>query len=154
MAANPSLKTVLTWLGRLILGGTFVYAAALKIMDPPAFVVDIGHYHLLPYSLTVALGLYLPWLELLCGTAVLIRRLEQGALLILTALCALFCIALASAWIRGLNIDCGCFGRQTTSSPLALAFTRSLMMSLLCLFLRRRTTKRSSAAMIKTASSG
>lgn len=76
MAANPSLKTVLLWLGRLILGGTFVYAASFKILDPPAFVADIGHYRLLPYLLAVALGIYLPWLELLCGTAVLIRRLE------------------------------------------------------------------------------
>jgi len=137
MAANPSLRNAFAWLGRLLLGGTFVVAAGFKILDPPAFVADIGHYRLLPYPLAVALGVYLPWLELSCGAAVLIRRLEQGALLILAGLCGLFSLAIASAWARGLDITCGCFGHATSSSlPLGLA--RSLTLGLVALFLLRR----------------
>ena len=139
MAASSSLMKTLAWLGRIILGGTFVYAAVFKIRDPAGFVADIGHYRLLPYPLAVALGVYLPWLELLCGTAVLIRRLEQGALLILTGLCALFGVALASAWIRSLNIDCGCFGHAITSSSLPLALARTLSLDLIAFCLLRRS---------------
>lgn len=135
MAANPSLTKALAWLGRLILGGTFVYAAWSKILDPASFVSDIGHYRLLPYPLALALGLYLPWLELLCGTAVLIRRLERGALLTVGGLCALFTLALASAWFRGLDIACGCFGPATTSVTLPLAITRSLALGVIAVLL-------------------
>ncbi len=139
MVANPSVRTVLEWLGRLILGGTFVVAAVLKIKDPPAFVAAVEHYRLLPYPLALAMGIYLPWLELLCGTAVLIRRLEQGALLILTSLCLLFCVALATAWFRGLDIDCGCFGHAIVSSSLSLALARSLTLGLVALYLLNRS---------------
>lgn len=141
MATNPSVMKVLGWLGRLILGGTFVYAASFKILDPAGFVADIGHYRLLPYPLTVALGIYLPWLELLCGTALLIRRLEQGALLILTGLCCLFAIALASAWFRGLDINCGCFGHAVVSSSLPLALARSLTLGLVAILLLTRSRR-------------
>lgn len=126
MAPRAALKTA-AWLARLILGGTFAYAGAIKALDPRAFVADIGHYHLLPYPLAVATGVYLPWLELLAALAVLTRRAERGALLLLTALCAVFTLALASALFRGLDVDCGCFGAATSVSiPIALVRTLAL----------------------------
>ena len=134
MAANPSLKTVLVWLCRLISGGVYFGAGAVKIFDPQAFAADIGHYHLLPYPLTLVVGVYLPWLELVCGSAVLIGRLERGALLILVGLCGLFCAALASAWLRSLDIDCGCFGHAATTT-LPVALIRSVTLGLVSLFL-------------------
>lgn len=132
---KPSpLGTAALWCCRLLLGGAFGTAAVLKIMDPSAFVADIGHYRLLPYPVAVVLAVYLPWLELLCGAAVLIRWRDRGALLLLVALCAVFSLALASAWLRGLNIDCGCFGRVLASSlPVALA--RSLILGGIGVFL-------------------
>lgn len=122
MATSPPLKIAVTWCCRLLLGGTFLYAAVSKILDPQGLVTDIGRYRLLPYSLTLALGVYLPWLELACGIAVLIRWRERGALLLLLGLCILFAGALVSAWLRRLDITCGCFGHDsTTSLPWALA---------------------------------
>jgi hypothetical protein len=38
----------------------------------------------------------------------------------------IFCAAIASAWIRGLDIHCGCFGHSGTSSTLPFALVRSL----------------------------
>lgn len=129
LAKPSSVKTTVLWICRLLLGGTFVYAAVLKVMDPPSFVVDIGHYHLLPYPLTVVLAIYLPWLELVCGGAALFRWHERGALILLLGLCVLFSLALASAWFRDLDISCGCFGHGT-STTLPLALARSLILGL------------------------
>ena len=140
MAALPSVKILALWLCRLLLGGTFAYAALNKIADPAAFATDIAHYRLLPYALTLAFGLYLPWLELICGIAVIFRRRERGALLLSALMCAIFCVAIASAWFRGLNINCGCFGHSTSPSALPLAFARSLALGLLALFLIRQTS--------------
>ncbi len=129
------MKNIFLWVGRFILGGAFAYAALHKIVDPSAFATDIGHYHLLPYPLTLALGLYLPWLELFCGVGVLCRRRERGALLLIALMCGVFCVALASAWFRGLDINCGCFGHGTASSDLPLALARSFALGMLALFL-------------------
>jgi uncharacterized membrane protein YphA (DoxX/SURF4 family) len=132
------MKTAGAWLSRLLLGGTFAYAAASKLLDPSAFVTDIGHYRLLPYPLTILLAVYLPWLELVCAAAVLLRRLERGALVLLLGLCALFSIALASTWWRGLDINCGCFGAGAPGN-LSLAFVRGLCLGGLSLYLLRST---------------
>jgi len=121
MESPSSLKTAAHWCCRLLLGGTFIYAATLKIMDPAAFVADIDHYRLVAYPLAAVLGVYLPWLEVVCGLAVVLRWRERGALVLLLTLCTVFSVALASAWMRGLDINCGCFGRGTTANvPWAL----------------------------------
>lgn len=127
MEKPSSLTSLALWCCRLLLGGAFGTAAILKLLDPSAFVADIDHYRLLPYPLAVVVAIYLPWLELLCGAAVLFRWRERGAALLLVALCAIFASALASAWLRGLNIDCGCFGR-TLASSLPVALARSLVL--------------------------
>jgi putative oxidoreductase len=140
MAANPPMKGVLTWLGRLLLAGTFGYAAVLKLADPSAFATDISHYRLLPYPLTLAAGVYLPWLELLCAGAVLFRWRERAALGLLLGLCLLFSLALASAWWRGLDIRCGCFGANAARTQLAVAISRALGLTVISILLLRRKT--------------
>lgn len=137
MAANSSISTALSWLGRLILGGIFICGGAIKCFDAPTFAADIDQYHLLPYPLTIVAGVYLPWLELVCGTAVIFRWKESGALVLLAGLCGIFCIATASAWLRGFGIDCGCFGHAATTT-LPVAFTRSFMLGLIALYLLGR----------------
>jgi putative oxidoreductase len=97
----------------LIIGGLFIYAGVLKALDPAAFARDIDNYKLLPWSIGVRLAFYLPWLEILCGLAVVTRRLYRGGLLVLAALLALFIAASVIAKGRGIDISCGCFGHIT-----------------------------------------
>ena len=68
-------------------------------------------------------AIYLPWLEVLAGAALVIGEGVAGASLIVIQLMAIFTVALASAWWRGLDISCGCFGHTVTNSnyPLHLA---------------------------------
>ena len=134
MAKSIPLKNTLLWCGRLLLGGTFAAAAVAKIADPAGFVADIGHYKLLPYPLTVTAGIYLPWLELICGISALCRWRERAALILMLCLCVLFFAALSSAWFRGLDINCGCFG-HSASSTITTALARSLALGFLALLL-------------------
>ena len=93
-----------------LIGALFIYAGVLKILDPVGFARDVDNYKMLPWPMAVAFGFYLPWLEILCGIALIIRRLYQGSLLILTGSTVLFIIASIIAKARGLDISCGCFG--------------------------------------------
>ena len=97
----------------VLLGGLFVYAGAIKIVDPMHFAIDIDNYKMLPWAVSVRLAFYLPWLEILCGVAVIFRLLYRGGLSILTALIAIFTIASIIAKGRGLDISCGCFGEAS-----------------------------------------
>src|ERR1700693_1114809 len=97
----------------LIVGGIFIYAGVIKALDPVQFANDIDNYKTLPWFISVRLALYLPWLEILCGLAVIFRFLYRGGLSILTALLAVFIGATIAAKLRGLDITCGCFGHAS-----------------------------------------
>ena len=94
----------------LIVGGIFIYAGAIKVLDPVRFGLDIDNYKTLPWFVSVRFAFYLPWLEIFCGLAVISRFFYRGGLSILTALLAVFIGATVAARMRGLDITCGCFG--------------------------------------------
>lgn len=127
-------NSIIPWL-RLALGLLFVFSGASKAWDPSAFAGDIANYRLTPWALTAAAALYLPWLEIVAGAGLLFCRTRGGALLILSALLVVFCGALASAWLRNLNIHCGCFGGGGSGVSLALA--RNLVLLAACAIIAR-----------------
>lgn len=101
------------WAGlglRLALAGIFIYAGAVKAPWPQRFALDIESYRLAPPAVAAALARYLPYLEIVAGLGILIRRVAPGATLLLGTLTGVFLVALLSAWARGLEIQCGCFG--------------------------------------------
>lgn len=112
------------FLVRAVLAAVFIAAGVLKAIDPAGFAADIDNYRVLPHAASVALSLYLPYLEMLCGAALLLRWLERGALALTGAMLAAFMLALASAWWRGLDIACGCFGTGGAHGGYAFALAR------------------------------
>ena len=136
---------LLTWLpwaataARLVLAAVLGLAGALKIGDPAASVAAVRAYQLLPESVERLVGYGLPFLEI--GLAVLLllglatRLAAIGAFLLMAA----FVAGIASAWARGLAIDCGCFGGGGTVAPAdtdyLVTILRDLGLALLAAFL-------------------
>jgi uncharacterized membrane protein YphA (DoxX/SURF4 family) len=118
-----SLQVVLRW----AIGALFVYAGVMKLGDPAAFAVDIRHYRILPHPGAVALALYLPWLEVVTGACMAAGKWSRGALIILGALMVLFTGALLSAWVRGLDISCGCFGTANATAGYPIHLFRDVV---------------------------
>jgi uncharacterized membrane protein YphA (DoxX/SURF4 family) len=123
----------------VIVAGIFIYAGAIKVLDPIQFASDIDNYKILPWPISVTLAFYLPWLEIFCGLALIFRVLYRGALSILTALILVFTLATIAAKVRGLDITCGCFGHasQNWSFPYHLATNLAILAALLALFFSR-----------------
>jgi putative oxidoreductase len=97
----------------IVIGALFVYAGVVKVVDPVEFARDIDNYKTLPWQVSVWLALFLPWLEILCGLALITRVLYRGGVFILTTLMFVFLIATIAARARGLDISCGCFGHAS-----------------------------------------
>lgn len=110
--ASPTVRAI----ARFGLGATFVYAAVAKIADPPSFAHEIFNYRLLPDVAVNALALWLPWIELLAGIAVLAGLWRKPSGVILSALLVVFIGALSINLARGRAIDCGCFGGKVTTT--------------------------------------
>jgi len=128
----------------LVLAGIFIYAGAIKAFDPIRFASDIDNYKILQWTIATGLAFYLPWLEILCGVALIVRRLYLGGLSILTALISIFIIATIAAKVRGLDITCGCFGHasQNWSFPAHLAVDLAILAALLALYFKAASGNR------------
>ena len=96
-------------IGRLIVSATFILAALPKIQDPAAFTTSVEGYRVVNGDLAVWIALALPWLELVAGFGLLIPQIRRGSALVVALLLITFIVLHASAWARGLDINCGCF---------------------------------------------
>jgi putative oxidoreductase len=122
----------------LLIAAVFIYAGVIKAFDPVQFAHDIDNYKILPWTTSVVLAFYLPWLEICSGLALIVRRLYLGGLSILTGLVAVFLAATIAAKVRGLDITCGCFGHasQNWNFPAHLAVDLAILGALLVLSFR------------------
>jgi putative oxidoreductase len=127
----------------LIVAGIFIYAGAIKALDPVQFAGDIDNYKIFPWPISVALAFYLPGLEIFCGFALIVRLLYRGALSILMTLILTFTLVTIAAKVRGLDITCGCFGHasQNWSFPAHLTTNLAILAALIVLWVSNRSPK-------------
>jgi uncharacterized membrane protein YphA (DoxX/SURF4 family) len=98
--------------GRILVALVFIYAGAEKISDPKIFSQAIYNYRLLPIESVNIVAITLPWLELISGILLLFGVSVKENSAIIGTLLVIFIIAIFISMIRGLNIDCGCFGKS------------------------------------------
>jgi uncharacterized membrane protein YphA (DoxX/SURF4 family) len=103
----------LSWLGfavRLGAAAVWIFAGAAKIPQIQSFRVLVQRYGILPDALSGPFSYILPFFELAIGLYLAMGLFVRGTALVGTVLFAVFLAAQASAWIRGISLDCGCFG--------------------------------------------
>lgn len=131
------LATILCWL----LGTLLLYAGGLKFAAPETFAAQIQAYRLLPNGLVPFMAVTLPMVELFLGAALFLPgRPRRAALLGIHLLILIFLAAMLSAYGRGLNIDCGCFGNEGLPLPWAMARNLLLLALSTALLLREYNT--------------
>jgi putative oxidoreductase len=101
----------------LVLAAVFIYAGISKFRDPLQFADSIAAFTILPTALINLFALSLPLFEIGCGLLLLWRWTREVAALALFVISIVFFAALSSALLRGLTLDCGCFGAGTPSRP-------------------------------------
>jgi len=94
------------------MGTVFIVASIDKITAPDAFAASVVAYQLLPYSLVNLFALIVPWIELICGVYLVAGVHVRASSSILSILIGIFIVAIISALLRELKIDCGCFGKE------------------------------------------
>ena len=96
---------------RLALAGVFIYAAYTKLRQPwLLFAMSIDSYGMLPQWAVVTVARTLPWLELLLGLLLASGVGLPYVSLVATLQLGIFLAVMSRAWMKGLGIDCGCFG--------------------------------------------
>ena len=97
-------------LARLILGVVLLVAGGLKVTSPLVSARAVRAFQILPYDLAGYVGYALPVVEILVGLLLVVGLFTRLSAVVGGLLMLAFIIGISSAWIRGLSIDCGCFG--------------------------------------------
>jgi len=136
MAGN---RTVLVFF-RVVLGGLFVYAGAVKALDPLDFAQNIRNYRLIGQELSFLAAVFLPWVEILAGAFLIAGVWRRGAALTVSGLLVFFIVLTLVTMARGIDVDCGCFGSLSRKSGVGVIVEDALMlaMGLALLFDRKR----------------
>jgi len=130
---------------RLVTGGVWIVAGALKLPDLDESVRAVRAYDLLPEAIVPTVGQLLPIVEVAVGACLVLGLLTRGSSVVSALLFTAFIVGIASAWARGLQIDCGCFGgggridESATTYPQEIARDAGLLLLSLWLVVRPRS---------------
>ena len=113
---------------RLIVGGVFVYAGYLKLIEPWAlFAMGIDSYHLVPFRFVEPLARTLPAAEVALGIWLAVGYWSRIPSTLISLLLLVFFGAMVHAKLAGQQIDCGCFGPGDPISKWTLLRDGSLL---------------------------
>jgi uncharacterized membrane protein YphA (DoxX/SURF4 family) len=116
---------------RLVLAGVFLFAAIWKMRSPQDFADSIASYQIMPDPLVNVWAFGLPLFELICGLFLLTGYFCRIGLLSMMGLLIIFLAAILAAELRGLPINCGCFGsRSRLDENLPLSVSRDMILLL------------------------
>jgi uncharacterized membrane protein YphA (DoxX/SURF4 family) len=117
---SPRVTSWQLWVtlaARLILGVTLVVAGAIKITALDQSVAAVRAYNILPFEVTAVVGSALPIIEIAVGVLLVVGAFTRVSAIVGSLLMLSFIIAIATVWIRGQSIDCGCFGNGGAVAP-------------------------------------
>src|SRR4030042_3390365 len=115
---------------RVIVGGVFIWAGALKIADPLGFAQSIKNYQVVPHTLAFLIAVVLPWVEVLSGAFLIIGLYRRSSALIISLLLAGFIVLVALALARGIDTSCGCLGSLDRRADLSLILIDAVLLVL------------------------
>ena len=131
---------------RLLFVILLVYSGSSKLFEPAAFASSLQAYAFLPEAWLHFFVSYIPVLEIVIATSLVIPSTYKAALLSALVLISVFQVALSSLLLRGIDADCGCLG-SLGSSP-ATALVRNCFLLAALLFLTASVCRQSPEAFI------
>jgi uncharacterized membrane protein YphA (DoxX/SURF4 family) len=110
MSRKASLVDHAVLVLRVVLGAIFLIAGAAKIGHAAYFAAQIAGFRILPSVVIAPMALILPFLEVMLGCYLILGLFTRVSAWIAALMFLLFDLAIASAVVRGMAVNCGCFG--------------------------------------------
>jgi uncharacterized membrane protein YphA (DoxX/SURF4 family) len=114
-------------LARFGLAAVWLVSGLLKAVDPDQTYVAVRAYDVLPDAGVEVVAALLPWVELALGVLLLAGVGTRLVAALSALLLVVFVAGVAQAWVRGLAIDCGCFGGGGAVEPGETTYLQELL---------------------------
>jgi uncharacterized membrane protein YphA (DoxX/SURF4 family) len=122
--SHRSLNLVL----RFVVGGVFAYAAFEKVTHPASFAIAVRGYKIIPFSLSNFFAIAVSWSELLAAAMLILGILTRKAAATAFLLLIVFMAAIGAVMVRGMVVDCGCFGEGGAHTSWLLLVRNALLL--------------------------
>ena len=100
---------------QIVVGFLFGWAALAKLADVSAFALQVHNFRLLPMATENLVAMLLPWVELVAALALVLGVRPRAGAWVAGLLLLVFTLGVASAMARGLDFECGCFGKASAT---------------------------------------
>ena len=100
---------------QIVVGILFGWAALAKLADLSAFALQVHNFRLLPLAGENLVAMLLPWVELVAALALVLGIRPRAGAWVAGVLLLVFTLGVASAMARGLDFECGCFGKASAT---------------------------------------
>lgn len=94
---------------KVFIGALFIIASVTKIPDTAKFADSITNYKLLPEFMVMPMAAIVPWIQMITGIMLILDIYPRSSAFILCGLLVAYIIAITQAYVRGIDIECGCF---------------------------------------------
>ena len=126
--------------GWRLFGFLFLFAGGSKLLDSHGFLESIYAFQLpLPALGAKIVALVLPVFEIVCGALLLMGSCREVAEMSVFSLLCSFTVITGQAWLRGLELSCGCFELEFLGDALLRwvesaggSFLRNLGLTIAC----------------------
>jgi uncharacterized membrane protein YphA (DoxX/SURF4 family) len=123
-------KGALLLVFRLLVGGVFVYSGIVKALDPLDFAQQVRNYRTVGQDLAFLVAVYLPWLEILAGAFLAAGVLKKASAALISLMLGGFIVLVAVTMVRGIDVDCGCFGAFSRRADWRLLFEDAVLLAM------------------------
>lgn len=95
---------------QIAIGVLMAWAGLAKIGDLHGFAEQLHNFRMMPIPVENLIAISLPWIELVAALALIFGVRARAGAILAALLLAAFTTAIFVAMMRGLDIECGCFG--------------------------------------------
>jgi putative oxidoreductase len=111
-------RRLVYWASRILacgFGFLLVYASLDKLLYPADFAKSVENYRIVGAGLSALVAVWLPAFEAILGLMVIAGIWPKEAAFLNASLMFVFLALVVQAFVRGLDIECGCFGSHSSS---------------------------------------
>ena len=117
-------------LARLGLAAVWFFSGVPKALNSRETLVAVRAYQIFPEALVSVVAGALPYLEIALGVLLMVGLATRLSAVLSAILLLAFIAGVISAAVRGLSIDCGCFGGGGDVAPGQTAYTAEILRDL------------------------
>lgn len=128
-------EKIILYISISILFLVYFSAGVIKILTPRQFYGAVMSYEIIKEPFIVAMiSSIVPFLEVFSTLFLLIPSWRKSSSLLIFIMSVVFLFAILSAYLRGINMDCGCFGGVLVGETGLSSIIRNIFLSILSAF--------------------